>query len=123
MNLQGITAGIISAVNPRIAMVVQVSTGYVTDADGTQSPQYSPLEIDGDVQALSGSDIQRLNGLNIQGVTQKAYLNGKFEGVFRIMGKGGDLLQFDGRTYLVNTVMERWPDWVCVGITMQLDGQ
>jgi hypothetical protein len=123
MNLHGIVSNAIGALNPQQSITVMQSTGYTTAADGTQVPSYFVIPATGQVQALTGSDIMKLNGLNIQGVTQKAYLTGDFEGVFRVLGKGGDLLKFGGQTYLVTAVLERWPDWVCVGITMQLDGQ
>lgn len=121
MNLHGIASRVISAVNPMIAITVNVSTGYTTSADGTQVPTYSPLSTTGQVQALSGKDLRQLEGLNIQGVSEKAYLNGNYEGVFRVLGKGGDLLVFGGRTYLVIAVLERWPDWCSVALMMQLD--
>lgn len=123
MNLHGIVSAAIGSVNPQKAMSVLISTGYTTAADGTQQPAYSPMQASGQVQELSGKDLMRLNGLNVQGVTQKAYLTGDFEGVFRVMGKGGDLIKFGGQTYLVSAVLERWPDWVCVALTVQMDGK
>jgi len=121
LNLHGIVSGAIGAINPQRAIMVLQSTGYTTADDGTQMPTYRTLNVSGQIQDLSGKDIMRLNGLNIQGVMQKAYLTGNFEGVFRVLGKGGDLLKFGGRTYLVTVVLERWPDWVCVALTMQMD--
>ena len=121
MNLHGFVSGALAAVTPPVPATVQQSAGYTTAADGTQVPAYTTITTTADVQALSGGDIQRLNGLNVQGVTQKAYLNGNFEGVFRVFGKGGDLLKINGRTYLVAAVLERWPDWCCVALTMQTD--
>lgn len=123
MNLHGIVSGVIGSVNPHQFMTILISTGYTTAADGTQAPSYNTITTTGQVQELTGKDIMRLNGLNVQGVTQKAYLTGDFEGVFRVLGKGGDLIKFGSQTYLVTAVLERWPDWVCVGLTMQLDGQ
>lgn len=112
----------VTRVNPYIPISVRVSTGYTTLADGTQQPAYaSPMTVPGQVQPLSSQDLKRLEGLNIQEVTQKVYLTGDFEGVFRTLGKGGDLLVWSGITYLVTAVLERWPDWVCVGVTAQND--
>ena len=122
MNLHGIASSAIGTINPQRAVTVLISTGYTTAADGSQVPSYNSVQATGQIQDLSGKDISRLNGLNIQGVMQKAYLTGDYEGVFRVLGKGGDLLKFGNQTYLVTAVLERWPDWVCVGLTMQLDG-
>ena len=122
MNLHAIASQATAAVNPLTAITVLQSTGYTTSGDGTQVPTYTSGTVSGSVQALSGKDLQKLEGLNVQGVSQKAYLSGDFEGVFRLLGKGGDLLKFGGQTYLVVAVLERWPDWVCVALSMQLDG-
>ena len=122
MNLHAIASQATAAVNPLTAITVLQSTGYTTSGDGTQVPAYASGTVSGSVQALSGKDLQKLEGLNVQGVSQKAYLSGDFEGVFRVLGKGGDLLKFGGQTYLVVAVLERWPDWVCVALSMQLDG-
>jgi hypothetical protein len=120
MNLNRLAAGIVGAVNPQVSISVQLSTGSTTNPDGTQTPTYTTSTATGQVQPLGSQDLRRLDGLNIQGVTAKVYLNGDFEGVFRVLGKGGDLLTFNGQTYLVTAVLERWPDWTCVGVTMQL---
>jgi hypothetical protein len=119
MNLHSIVSGAIGTVNPFIPVVIKQSTGYATNPDGTQVPVYTSINTTGQQQALSGGDILRLNSLNVQGVTTKMYLSGNWEGVFRVLGKGGDLLTFGGRTYLVAAVLERWPDWCCLAMTMQ----
>ena len=121
MNLHAIASGVTGIVTPSQAATVQQSTGYTTGADGSQTPTYQTINTTADMQPLTGRDIERLNGLNIQGVFQKAYLTGNFEGVFRVLGKGGDLIVIGSRTYLVAMVLERWPDWCCVALTMQDD--
>ena len=120
MNLHGIASAAISAVNPMIPVAIKSSTGYTTGADGTQAPTYTTITATGQRQALSGGDIVRMNSLNIQGVSEKLYLTGNYEGIFRVLGKGGDLISFGGQTYLVTTVLERWPDWCCLGLTLQV---
>ncbi len=123
MNLRGIASQVTMAVNPQTSIVVLQSTGYTTGADGSQSPVYTTLPaMLGSVQALSGRDLAKLDGLNIQGVTQKVYLDGNFEGLFRVAGKGGDLLKFGNQTYLVAAVLERWAGWCCLAIVLQTDG-
>jgi hypothetical protein len=121
MNLRNIANAVTSSVNPNKRLTIFVSTGYVMDGTGRQVPQYHNVYAMGDRQSLSGSDIKRLEGLGIQGVTCKLYLNGNYEGMFRVLGKGGDLILIDGKTYLVTLVMERWADWCCLALTMQTD--
>ena len=121
MNLHQTVNGAVAAINPMVAVTVKQSTGYTTAADGSQVPTYQTISTQAQIQALSGGDLKKMEGLNVQNVSQKAYLNGNYEGVFRVLGKGGDLLIFGGRTYLVVAVLERWPDWCCVALSMQLD--
>ena len=120
MNLHGIASAAISAVNPMIPVTIKSSTGYTTGADGAQTPTYTTTTASGQRQALTGGDIARMNALNIQGVNEKLYLPGNYEGIFRVLGKGGDLISFNGQTYLVTAMLERWPDWCCLGLTLQV---
>ena len=125
MNLNSIAASAINAVNPNIDIRVKASTGYTVDTNFNQTPKYTERYTCGQIQSLTSADLKKLNGLNIQGVEQKVYLDGNFEGCFRQLGLGGDLLEFaygsSGiQTYLVTAVIERWPEWCCVGVTMQV---
>lgn len=122
MNVRQLAAEATGAVNTPVAVTIESSTGYTTNADGTQAPTYTTIQTTGSVQALTGKDIERLNGLNVQGVLSKIYLNGNYEGLFRVTGKGGDLIKYGGQTYLVASVMERWADWCCLALTLQTDG-
>jgi len=121
VNLHGLASGYVSAVNPMIPVVVKQSAGFTVDANHNQVPSYTTISTTGQVQPLSSTDLRLLERMNIQGVKQAVYLSGNFEGVFRVLGKGGDLLVFNGFTYLVTAVLERWPTWCKVGVTMQLD--
>lgn len=123
MNLHSIVSGAVGMVNPLIPIGIKRSTGYTTDANYKQVPEYESISATGQVQALTGRDLRQLEGLNIQGVNEAVYLNGNFEGVFRVLGKGGDLLVFNGYTYLVMAVLERWPDWCKLAVVMQMDSK
>ena len=120
MNLHGIVAGAIGAVNPMRPMTIKQSTGFAI-VDYAQVPTYETIQACGQVQALTGKDLAMLNGLNVQGATNAIYLAGNYEGVFRVLGKGGDLIEFCGITYLVAAVLERWPDWCKVAVLAQMD--
>lgn len=125
MNLHQIASAAIGSVNPFIPIATKISNGYTTAPNGKQVPAYIEGETTGQVQALSSSDLKHLDGLNIQGVQQKVYLNGNYEGVFRADQKGGDILTFSiagapAKNYLVKTVFERWPNWCSVGVMMQV---
>lgn len=121
MNLNRVAAGVIPAVNPRLQLQLQRSTGYGTGPDGTQIPKYNaPITVWGQVQALSFRDIQQLQGLSLQGTRKAVYLDGRWDGLVRSEKKGGDLIIFPDRsTWLVAFVLENWHDWTKVAATLQ----
>jgi hypothetical protein len=121
MNLHLIVSGAVGTINLPILLSIAVSTGYTTASDGTQAPTYAaPVSAYGDMQALSYKDIQQLSGLNIQGVKQKIYINGRIDGLIRSENKGGDLITLpDGSVYLVSIILEYWDSWCCAGICLQ----
>lgn len=120
MNLHGIASGIVGAVNPPVPIVIKVSTGYTTAADGSRAPSYAaPVTVLGQVQALSYQDLAQMDGLNIQGEKRAVYINGRVDGLIREENKGGDIVTFNGHTWLVVLVLEYWPDWCKFAITRQ----
>jgi len=126
MNLHSIVAPIIAAVNPMISATWQQSDGtYTTSASGQRTPNYTTTgNVQLQVQALSARDLAHLDGLNIQNVTRKVWANGSLQGVNRTTGQGGDLLTFNGSTYLVTIVFETWDQdgpWCSAGLTLQQD--
>ena len=120
MNLHGIASAAVSAINPMQKLTIKVSAGYST-VNYKQIPKYTTRHGTGQIQPLSTNDLKRLQGLNVQNVTHKIYLTGNYEGVFRVLGKGGDMITVNGREYLVTAVIERWPDWTAVGVTAQVN--
>jgi hypothetical protein len=121
MNLHGIVKGAIGAVNPHVSVTIKHSTGeYDVLPDGAPVPKYDITDTTGQIQPLSEGDVAKVSNLGVQGVAQKAYLDGNVESLVRATGQGGDLLTIGGREYLVVAVLERWPDWCCVGLSMQV---
>lgn len=122
MNLHSIVRSAISSVNPDISVQVTFSTGYTTTPAGKRAPSYSsPVAMTAQVQALTSTDLRKLDGLNIQGSMRTIYLSGSLTGVSRLQQKGGDLVTLpDGTIYLTTMVIEQWPDWVKVAVTQQV---
>lgn len=123
MNLHGIVSGAIATVNPFVPISIQLSTGQTTNADGSRTPSYAdPIIASAQVQELTSRDLSQLQGLNLQ-MSQKAiYISGTLNGVVRVTREGGDLITFeDGTVWLTTTVLEQWPDWVKVSVTLQND--
>lgn len=120
MDLYGITRGAVSAINPLTAATLTASTGYITGANGKQVETYAaPAQQMVQVQDLSTQEMRQLSGLNIQGNLQKVYMEGKWNGIVRPSGQGGDLLTFNGQNWLIVNVQEQWPDWTCVIVCLQ----
>jgi hypothetical protein len=123
VNLHAIASGAIASVNPMSQATLLTSTGSTENADGSRTPTFAPpATITVQIQSLQYQDIMKLEGLNIQGIRQKIYMNGDFEGLMRADQRGGDLIILpDGKTYIAAIVLENWPDWCCVAVTQQLD--
>lgn len=110
--------------NPHTTALVQVSDGYETLPGGRQEPAYkTPYGIPAQVQALTFKDLHQLDGLNINGTKRAIYLRGRFDGVVRSLMKGGDLITVTAGVHkgvwLVVLVLEQWPDWCKVAVTLQ----
>lgn len=121
MNLHGVVRGAINIVNPDVLGVMQVSLGtYTTDAAGHRVPAYAEQSVTVQLQPLAYTDLMKLDGLNLQGIKKKAYVNGNFEGVNRPKQKGGDKLIVNGETWLITQPLEEWPDWCSFAVTLQV---
>ncbi len=121
MDLFGLTAGTVAVINPLVPMIIRVSTGYTTGADGESIPTYAaPVTLPGQVQPLTYKDLKQLDGLNLSGSVNAMYVEGHINGIVRVDNKGGDLITDpDGKVWLVNQVLEYWPDWTKVAVTLQ----
>jgi hypothetical protein len=82
------------------------------------------LRLQAQIQPITWKDVQMMDGLNIEGVRWKAFLNGQLDGLVRGERKGGDLLVVPrghrhAGQWLVAQVLEQWPNWVSAAITLQ----
>lgn len=121
MNLHGIASNKIAVVNPMQNVQVQLSTGYTTNPDGSRVPAYAaPIVVIAQVQELSVQDIRQLDMLNIQGSHRSIYFPGTVTGEVRWNQQGGDLITLvDGTVWLTTSVLEQWPQWSKVSVTLQ----
>ncbi len=112
MNLHGVVAPIIGAVNPNVPCSMQVSTGYITNDDGTQIPTYNTVTGTAQVQALTFKDLNQVDGINKNGAARGIYFYGDIVGVLRTRTKGGDIITLsDGANignWLVVQPLETW---------------
>lgn len=93
MNLQSIAAGAISAVNPQVSSVIQISTGQTVSPSGKQTPTYrTVVGVPVQVQPMTYKDLVQVEGLNLNGTKRGIYVNGRVDGLVRVQRKGGDLI-------------------------------
>lgn len=119
MNLRGIANGLTSRINPNVAGIFQVNTGFTTLPGGKRVPSYNNVDVSVQFQELSSTDLKQIDAVNIQGILRSAYLNGNFNGVNRPDQKGGDILIVNGQQWLVVKVPELWPEWCRVIVNLQ----
>lgn len=112
MDLHGLASGAIGSVNPFVPAQLLVSTGSVTNADGSIVPGYAdPVTILVQAQELSFKDLQHVNNLNLQGILKSIYCPGSVQAVNRVSGTGGDKIVIGNSTYLAVAISEQWPEW------------
>lgn len=120
MDLHRIVSGGIGQVNPFLPGVILVSQGSTIAADGSMTPAYAaPVTVPMQVQALTQGDLRMLEGLNIQGSQKSIYVRGQVLGLVRQTNRGGDVITLAGDVWLVTAVLESWPDWCKVSVTLQ----
>lgn len=121
MNLHGIVASAVGAVNPPITVQLKRATGFTQSADFKQVPSYAdPVDVQVQKQELSYKDLQQVDSLNIQGVFTTVYLNGIVKGVDRASQTGGDVFIINGQEWLVVAIAEQWNDWCKAILCLQV---
>lgn len=127
MNLRGLVNKYTQVTNKNIQINWIQSTGYKTNDAGKRVPTTMTLTVDAQIQALSATDLKHIDGLNITGVMRTVYMYGQAAGVIRADQIGGDILVFpeccggENKNWLITQVMENWPGWCRVIVTLQQD--
>lgn len=109
-------------INKNSLVSILRAKGYTIGTGKKQIPAYENA-INGyaQAQALDNADLQKLEGLNIQGVYRAIYLCGPLHGVIRKTGQGGDIIKYNNATWLVLKILETWPTWTKAAIVEQID--
>ena len=109
----------INSINPFIPGYVGKNQGYTTSTDGTRKPiiTYYPLLIQ--VQAATEDMLKFASNQGIQGAIRSVYLYNNWTALIRPDNFGGDIVNFEGKDWLVIQVNEHWPDWAHVTVALQ----
>lgn len=120
MDLRPIANAVTSTINANTLVTLRRSTGYTIGAGLKQVPTYAADQLGyGQIQALDNEDLKQIDGLNIQGTIRALYVRGELAGVIEPDSTGGDLVEIDGRIWLVVKVIEHWRLWCKLAIVLQ----
>lgn len=122
MDIRTMANSAIQSVNSDSAITIKRSIGYTIGAGQKQIPQYEEFSGQAQIQALDGKSLQKVNGLNMQGVARAVYLTGELHGIIRADSFGGDLIEWNGKTWLVVLIIETWDTWTKAAIVEQING-
>lgn len=128
MNLRAVANSVTRVINPNVAAVLKVSTGF-TIVDHMQVPQYDDEPVVAQVQPLTTGDVRQMDALNIQGAEKAIFLNGAALAIVRVKQLGGDLVVFpdgtlpEGNTWKILANLEQWGGrtWCKVAVVLQDD--
>lgn len=126
INVHAIANSAIQGVNPDIPAVIQVSSGWTEQDDGTQTPAYTEMDAQIQKQPMSQRDMQHVSNLNMDGVYCSVYCYGNYWSIVRDQQKGGDLMTFTDPTsgivtnWLIVAAPEVWTGWCKLVLCQQL---
>ena len=122
LNLRSAANKLVQAVNPDIWVTVFAATGYTVGTGQKQTPTYA-AGVSGwaQLQELNSSDIKLMNGFQTQTSVNTIYLKGPLHGIVRKTSTGGDYIMIGSVKWLVQQILEEWPNWSKAAIIMQVD--
>lgn len=121
MNVHSIVNRAVRSVNPNVLVTIRVSTGSVTNDDGSRSPAFNQVQRWAQVQPVTTGDIRMIEGQNLQADYKHIWINGHVDGLVRGQRKGGDFVFLpDGTAWKIVQVLESWPDWCSAIMVLQV---
>lgn len=119
-NFHDVVRGAIETINDDTDGTVYVSTGR-TAVRGILTPTFAAVTARLQVQAQAHDPLRHTNSLEYTGNYFTIYAYGNFSDLERPDGKGGDVCNFGGKWYYIETVLEWWPQWCCFEVVRQLN--
>lgn len=108
MNLFSLSSPLIAAINPFKSVTIWRYCGYQKNDDLTLSPEYQQIKTSGDIQAISSTELQQLEKMNIQGTEFAMYLKNFAYPMNRANQYGGDFIEYNGKQWLILSLLEAW---------------
>lgn len=122
VNLRAIANRMTSTVNPNLTVLRHAYAGQTISPSGRPSAQYATaVPLTAQVQALTKKEVEHIDNMNLSPCDRAAYVNGQVNAFDRVAQTGGDLLEFEGRFWLVMAILEGWTTagWCKVALVQQ----
>ena len=108
MNIHEIIRNAINNVNPMQPVKVLKFKGYSVDEYGINTNTYEEVNTIARIQPINSFKLQHLNNFNSSNVYKKAFLNGFQYGLNMALDTNGDMLEFDGKRWLIIEAPQTW---------------
>lgn len=122
VNLRKYANAAIRSINPNLTVQWRAYQGYTTGTAGKTSVTYAAaVPLVAQVQALSKKEVEHIDAMNLSVCDRAAYVNGQVAAYDRVNQTGGDVLDFEGRSWLVMAILEGWTTagWCKVALVAQ----
>lgn len=111
MNLHNIVSSVINAVNEPQEIKITPRQDYTVNEYGEAVSGFkTAYTVIADVQPVMSEDIKNINNYNESSIYKAFWVDGEVNGLNRIEVKGGDKIEWNGRTFFVTSVPEGWND-------------
>ena len=108
MNIHEIIRSAINNVNPMQPIKVLKFKGFSVDEYGINTNTYDEIETIARIQPINSVKLQQINNFNSSNVYKKAFLNGFQYGLNMALSTNGDMLEFDGKRWLIIEAPQTW---------------
>ena len=108
MNIHEIIRSAINNVNPMQPVKVLKFKGFSVDEYGINTNTYDEVETIARIQPINSFKLQHINNFNSSNVYKKAFLNGFQYGLNMALSTNGDMLEFDGKRWLIIEAPQTW---------------
>ena len=112
INVAKLAQGALQPVLADRAITIKKYAGVTRNTDGERVPTYTTISGMGNVQALSSNALSYAEKMGLQGELLSVYsLAPNFLTASMQGATGGDLITFDGKDWLVITLVESYPTY------------
>lgn len=108
MNIHEIIRSAINNVNPVQPVKILKFKGYSVDEYGINTNTYEEVDTIARIQPINSFKLQHINNFNSSNVYKKAFLNGFQYGLNMALDTNGDMLEFDGKRWLIIEAPQTW---------------